>query len=148
MKLIYTVGTSTRSKEEFIDIIDFYGIKKVIDVRRFPKSRYIHFNRENLKQILQSEGILYVYLGHELGGFRKDGYEKFMENKRFTEGIYKLEKEALEVLSTVVCAERFAWRCHRRFIGWALSKRGWEVIHIVEKERLWRDKRGCENLFG
>jgi len=48
--------------------------------------------------------------------------------------------EFLEVLTAssptaILCAERLPWRCHRRFLASALWLRGWEVIHIVERDR-------------
>jgi len=37
--------------------------------------------------------------------------------------------------TAILCAERLPWRCHRRFLASALRLRGWEVVHIVERER-------------
>lgn len=64
-----------------------------------------------------------MYLGDELGGYRKGGYEAYLLTKEFLEGLKKLE--------------RLPWRCHRRFIGNALKNSGWKVIHIIEKDRRW-----------
>ncbi len=35
-RVIFTLGTSTRSPEEFLALLKHYRIEKVVDVRRFP----------------------------------------------------------------------------------------------------------------
>ena len=67
--IIYTLGTSTRSEEEFIALLRHCRIETVVDVRSFPQSRFEHFTRENLERVLGAQGFSYVYLGKELGGF-------------------------------------------------------------------------------
>ncbi len=138
---IYSIGTSSRGPEEFLKVLKAYGIERVVDVRRFPTSRYEHFKRENLKDLLESEGIEYIYMGRELGGYRRGGYEAYMEREEFKEAIGLLETLGREKTTAFLCSERLPWRCHRRFIGMALARRGWEVIHIIEEGRVWRPSR-------
>jgi uncharacterized protein (DUF488 family) len=138
----YTLGTSTRGKEEFIEILKHYGIDLVVDVRSFPRSRFEHFVKEELMILLEREAISYIYLGKELGGFRKGGYEKYMENPLYKEGIRILENEAKERIPCIICAERLPWKCHRRFIGMTLKAMGFNVIHIVDKGRIWNPSQG------
>lgn len=139
-KTAYTLGTSNRSQEEFTQILKHYKIKAIIDVRRFPTSRWEHFKKENLQRFLENENIRYFYLGKELGGYRRDGYEDYMQNKSFGKGIERLEKLASQLKSALVCAEKLPWRCHRQFIGKTLQQRGWRIIHIIEKQRVWERK--------
>ncbi len=139
---IYTLGTSTRSKEEFIKVLRHFQIDTVADVRSFPQSRFEHFKKENLVRILEEEGFGYVYLGSELGGFRKGGYQAYTKSGSYLEGILRLERTAREGITAFICAERFPWKCHRRFIALTLEERGWQVIHILEEDRVWRLKRG------
>jgi len=54
-KKLYTLGTGLRSMEDFIEIINSYGIEAVIDVRSFPASRLKHFKRANLESLLKRE---------------------------------------------------------------------------------------------
>jgi len=135
---IYTLGTSTRSGEEFIELFKHYHIETVVDVRSFPQSRFEHFNKENLAGILEGEGFHYVYLGNELGGFRKGGYLAYTKTAPYQEGISHLEKIGSQGITAFFCAERFPWRCHRRFIASSLEERGWKVEHVLEKGRVWR----------
>jgi len=137
-KKIYTLGTSNRDEKQFIDILKHYNINAIIDVRRFPTSRWEHFKKEKLQRLVEKESIRYFYLGKKLGGYRKEGYKKYTQSKFFQEGIKKLEKIALQRNSTILCAEKFPWRCHRRFIAKALQDRGWKVTHIIDKKRVWK----------
>ena len=140
-KLIYTLGTSTRSPEEFIELLTGHGVQVVVDVRRFPSSRFEHFRKEELARLLSEAGIDYVYMGEELGGYRRGGYQNFITTSEFQTGIRRVEKVALEKRVAIVCAERFPWRCHRRFIALELEKQGWQVNHIIDQERDWLPKK-------
>lgn len=55
--IIYTLGTSTHSKEEFLDLLKYYHIETVVDVRSFPQSRFEHFKKESLVEILKEGGV-------------------------------------------------------------------------------------------
>lgn len=69
-KIIYTIGSSRRTEQEFIEILRAYDMGTLVDVRSFPKSKLNHFSKENLSKSLEDTGIEYIYLGRELGGFR------------------------------------------------------------------------------
>jgi len=138
--VVYTLGTSTRTKEEFLELVNYYHIETVVDVRSFPQSRFEHFKRENLAEILKEGGVAYIYLGKELGGFRKGGYLSYTKSTPYQEGISHLERIGKESIAAFICAERFPWKCHRRFIALSLEQRGWQVIHIIDKDRIWRPK--------
>jgi uncharacterized protein (DUF488 family) len=138
-KVIYTVGTSNRSIDEFIDILKAHKIKIAIDIRSFPTSkRFPYFNQESLTNVLEKEDFKYIYLGKELGGFRKCGYECYMETDQFKQGIEKIEEIAKKDLAVFFCAEKLYFHCHRRFIAEVLAQRGWRVFHIIEKERIYQ----------
>lgn len=140
--VVYTLGTSTRKLQEFVEILDWYAIVRVVDVRRFPTSRLDHFIRENLETALTARGLQYVYLGDDLGGYRKGGYEAYMGSHEFKRGIKALISVATKGTTAFVCAERLPWKCHRRFIGTVLQKKGWHVVHLIERDRFWTGKEG------
>ncbi len=137
---VHTLGTSNRTLEEFLGLLEHHGIRRILDVRRFPRSRFEHFGAEELEGHLRREGFEYFYLGEELGGYRKEGYEAYLGSRGFNQGIRRAQCLAAGSPSAILCAERLPWRCHRRFIGRALEERGWRVAHIIEKERLWVPK--------
>jgi uncharacterized protein (DUF488 family) len=136
-KTIHTLGTNRRSEEDFIEILLYYDIKAVIDVRRFPTSKIQIFTKEYLESLLQREGINYIFLGAELGGFRKGGYEAYTNTEEFKKGIEKLENIADSMTSVIICAEKFPWKCHRRWIAKELHRIGWLVEHIIDKGKVW-----------
>jgi uncharacterized protein (DUF488 family) len=140
IKRIYTLGTGRRSEEDFIEILLSYSIQALIDVRSLPRSKLPIFRKENLENLLRREGIDYHFLGKELGGFRKGGYTAYIITDDFKKGIELLESIAVVKTSVIVCAERFPWKCHRKWISRELHKRGWEVDHIIEKGKLWIPK--------
>jgi uncharacterized protein (DUF488 family) len=137
MKKIYTLGTDRRSEEDFIEILFAYNIQSLIDVRSYPKSRLPLFVRETLEATLRREGIEYHFLGKELGGFRKGGYAAYILGDDFRRGVDLLESIAVVKQSVIICAERFPWKCHRKWIARELHTRGWEVDHIIDKGKLW-----------
>ncbi|RLI26891.1 MAG: DUF488 domain-containing protein [Candidatus Hecatellales archaeon] len=133
---IYTVGHSTRSLEEFIRILQAFGVEVAIDVRRFPGSRkYPHFSRETLASKIEGEGIRYVWLGDLLGGYREGGYQAYMETEAFKKGLEKLVKLAENRRVAVFCSEALWFRCHRRFLADKLVEKGFQVVHIYDEKR-------------
>ena len=86
MVTVWTVGHSTRSAEEFGQILLAHGIQVLVDVRSFPGSRrYPQFNRVTLSESLAKLGIKYR---HEprLGGRqrpRADSHNTAWRNASF-----------------------------------------------------------------
>lgn len=136
-KVVYTLGTDRRSEEDFIEILNAHGIGCVIDVRRFPTSKLNHFKREHFEEFLKEAGIRYYFMGRGLGGYRKGGYRAYILTEDFRNAILELLNIIVSCASVIVCAEKFPWKCHRRWIARELKKKGWKVIHIIEKDRLW-----------
>ncbi len=135
------MGSSLRSAEEFLELVKGYKIQLVIDVRRFPVSKLEHFNKVNLRGILKASGIEYLSMGEQLGGYRRGGYQSYTQTQEFREGVNEVMGWANRFTTTLLCAERFPWRCHRRFIAQALEEKGWEVVHILEQGKTWVRKK-------
>lgn len=139
-RIIFTLGTSNRSEEDFIEILLFYGIDIVADVRSFPRSKNPVFTREYLSLLLYREGLKYSFLGRELGGLRKGGFGAFAGSDDFRLGVDKLEEIAAGGTAAIICSERFPWKCHRRWIARELHRRGWKIEHIIDKGKVWIPK--------
>ena len=149
-KRIWTVGHSTRSAEEFNEILLAHEIKILADVRSFPGSRrYPHFNKSELHIVLQQVGIEYFHL-KELGGRRRAradsrntawknegfrGYADYMEGEEFEQGIERLLEFGASKRTAIMCAEALWWRCHRSLIADSLKARGVEVLHILSENK-------------
>src|SRR4051812_47534307 len=68
--MIYTIGHSTRTIEEFVALLTEHGIELLVDVRRFPGSRrHPQFGSAALAASLAGEGIAYAH-AEALGGRR------------------------------------------------------------------------------
>lgn len=154
--VIYAIGHSTRSIEEFIELLKAHDIEKVIDIRTVPKSRHNpQFNAAALKRALKRAKIGYVHM-QELGGFRharKDslntgwenasfrGFADYMQTPAFAKALKKLEKVAAKKRCALMCAEAVPWRCHRSLIADALTLKKWKVFHIQSRKTAKRHKR-------
>jgi len=64
---IFSIGHSSRTLQEFLRILKEYGIQLVVDVRRFPASKWEGFKKESLQEALNRRNIRYEYLGDLLG---------------------------------------------------------------------------------
>ncbi|MES1250249.1 MAG: DUF488 domain-containing protein [Chitinophaga rupis] len=145
-KIIWTIGHSTHSLEELLDMLRSFHIRLLADIRSFPGSRrYPWFNKEALQQSLPVNHIQYIHL-RELGGRRPAlagskntgwrnaafrGYADYMETDAFKAGIASLEALALEQRTAYMCSEAVWWRCHRSLVSDYLKFRGWTVMHIM-----------------
>ncbi len=130
---IWTIGHSNRSIEVFLELLREHSIQVLADIRSFPTSKIEHFKREEMERWLPENGIEYVWLGKELGGYRKGGYKRHMRTKLFREGVKKLLEIAKQKRTCIMCMEKNPKYCHRRFISAYLERKGVEVIHIIEK---------------
>jgi uncharacterized protein (DUF488 family) len=149
-KVIYTIGHSTRSLEEFIKLLKSFNIHLVADIRSFPGSkRFPQYNKQNLLQTLPQYGILYRHFPG-LGGRRKPlkdskniawkneafrGYADYMESDAFKNEIVQLEDIALHQVIAYMCSEAVWWRCHRSLISDFLKCSGWFVLHIMAENK-------------
>lgn len=149
--LLFTIGHSTKTFDEFYNLLKMHSIEILVDVRSFPNSkRNPQFNQVNLQKSLEERGIRYVWLGRELGGYRKKGLGEESPNKAWTskgfrnyadhtlteefrEGIEKILSLAEKQRVAIMCAEKFYWQCHRRIISDYLKIGGHQIIHILEK---------------
>jgi uncharacterized protein (DUF488 family) len=144
---IWTIGHSTRTLQEFLDLLAEYGIEAIADVRRFPGSRrHPHFASDALAATLPAHGIAYRWIPR-LGGRRKvqpgspntawrnasfQGYADYAATAEFAEGLAELLKLAASMRTAMMCAEAVWWRCHRSIISDVLKLRGIEVVHITD----------------
>jgi uncharacterized protein (DUF488 family) len=102
---ILTIGHSTRTLDEFVDLLKAYHVTLVVDVRSVPRSRHNpQFNKETLPNSLKLAGVRYVHMP-DIGGLRRPkpdsvntawrnksfrGYVDYMQTKEFTENLLNL----------------------------------------------------------
>lgn len=140
---VLTIGHSTHSWERFIALLRGANVTAIADVRTSPYSRlYPHFNRDDLRDELRSDGISYVFLGKELGGrpserrFFCEGvadYEKMAQASEFNKGLDRVIEGAKKYRIALMCSERDPLDCHRcLLVSRALAQRGVRVNHILD----------------
>jgi len=147
--VVLTIGHSTRTLEEFVQLIEVYGLTLVVDVRTVPRSRHNpHFNKETLPTSLKHYGVRYIHMP-EIGGLRHPkhesvntawknsgfrGYADYMQTQEFAVSLLKIVALARENRLALMCAEALPWRCHRNLISDALVVRNLKVEHIIGKD--------------
>lgn len=146
--VVFTIGHSTRALDEFMEMLQTYGITLLIDVRTVPRSRHNpQFNKETLPDHLKTAEVKYIHLPG-IGGLRRAkpdsinqalenasfrGYADFMQTKEFTDELLKIVALSRENCVALMCAEALPWKCHRILISDALVARGIKVLHIISK---------------
>ena len=149
----FTIGHSTRSLPEFVDLLRVGEVELVIDIRTLPWSRTNpHYNEESL-----AEALAECQIGHgripALGGLRKrvrevppevngwwrngsfHNYADHALSEEFRAGLEELLTLGRRRRTAVMCAEAVWWRCHRRIVADHLIARGECVFHLMDPAR-------------
>lgn len=159
-KELYTIGHSNQSFEEFMQLLEPYGINCIIDVRSVPYSKHTpQFNLDQIKVQLNKHGVLYASFGKEFGARRTDclkdtkflrkgkievkpqvNFEMGVLTEDFLHGVERLEKASSQGWHiSLMCSESDPLGCHRfSFLSRYFYEKGWNVRHIV------RDKASLE----
>jgi uncharacterized protein (DUF488 family) len=147
---VLTVGHSTRSLAEFLELLKAHGVQRVVDVRTLPRSRRNpQFNADTLPAALEAAGIGYLPLPG-LGGLRRPGpgsdnagwrnrsfrgYADYIQSAEFESNLETVLTLAGRETVALMCAEAVPWRCHRSLIADALLVRGVPVDHLLSIKR-------------
>jgi len=151
---VFTIGHSSRSFEQFLSLLQEFGVKVIADIRRYPGSeKFPHFNSRMLSGLLAAADFGYIWF-EALGGLRhqvrKDSqnvgltslsfrsYADYMATQEFRTAVERLLAEAAKQPTAVMCAEKLFWKCHRRLLSDYLAAHGVEVWHIIDSGRLQR----------
>ena len=121
---LFTVGHSTRTLDELVDLLREHDIELLADVRTAPASRRLpHFSKAALAALLPARGLAYVHLP-ELGGFRRPrpgspndgwrnqsfrGYADYMASPEWREAFERLVGLAGERRVAARCRDCYQW---------------------------------------
>lgn len=144
---VFTIGHSTHPQERFIALLHQHGITALCDVRSKPYSRVNpQFNREELRQSLRACGIVYVFLGKELGARSEDPacyvqgrvqYDRLAHTELFRYGLERVQEGMKKYRLALMCAEKEPLECHRTIlVARHLAALGLDVRHIHADGRL------------
>jgi uncharacterized protein (DUF488 family) len=147
---VLTVGHSTRTLEQFLELLKAHGVQRVVDVRTVPKSRRNpQFGQDALPGSLGQAGIGYTHMP-ALGGLRRArpdspnlgwrnasfrGYADHMQTPQFAQALQEVIDLAGKERIALMCAEAVPWRCHRSLIADALLVRGIAAEDIASPTR-------------
>lgn len=148
-----TLGHSNRSLAAFMALLTEAGTEVLADVRRWPRSRRNpHFNAESLAAALGPLGVEYRHVP-ALGGRREaDPARDPAENALWREAAFRNYaayansepfRAALDELvhavgarrCSLMCAEAWWVKCHRRIIADHLLANGHAVEHVLAPGR-------------
>ena len=151
---VYTIGHSTRSVVEFVELLKQGRVEVVVDIRSTPRSRTNpQFNLDALPDALSVWQIGHVRIA-ELGGRRKKSarvrpdvnnfwtnqsfhnYADYALSDEFRVGFSRLTELSSERRCAIMCSEAVWWRCHRRFVADYLLQDERDVFHLMGVARV------------
>ena len=155
---IFTIGHSSHSITDFLNLLKRHSIEAIADIRSNPYSaRHPHFNSRELKRSLKREAIDYVFLGKELGGrsldpehYRNDvvQYHLLTRSEEFERGIERVREGMQRMRVALMCAEREPLVCHRTIlVAKSLEETGIAVSHILSDGEVERHSAAMSRLL-
>ena len=139
--VLFTVGHSTHTIEEFVGLLKEHGVTAVADVRSHPYSRRLEqFNRDTLAPQLEAAGIRYAFLGEELGARRTEAdcyegdqadYRRIAALPSFRAGLDRLRQGATQHRLALMCAEKEPLDCHRTILICRELRNEFQIVHIL-----------------
>jgi len=143
---LFTIGHSTLSWEQFLDLLVQHRIEAIGDVRSSPYSaRQIHFNRELLDRALRAANIRYVFLGDELGARRIEpecyvegvaAYDRIAGTPAFRSGLQRVQTGVIRFRLALMCAEKDPLECHRTILVCRQFRNDLDIRHILDNGSL------------
>ena len=146
---VFTIGHSTRTIPEFVELLRVGAVEEVVDIRTVPRSRTNpQYDLDALPGALAAYQIGHRYLA-ALGGLRKKtpgiapevnglwrnksfhNYADYALTAEYAAGLAELIDLAATRRCAIMCAEAVWWRCHRRIVADYLLLRGREVLHLM-----------------
>jgi uncharacterized protein (DUF488 family) len=151
---IYTIGHSTRSIVQFVELLRIGCVQLVVDIRSVPRSRTNpQYNLDALPDALSEYQIGHTRIA-ELGGLRGKSksipsqtnafwtnqsfhnYADYALTEEFRHGLARLRELSNEHRCAIMCSEAVWWRCHRRIVADYLLYEGRIVCHLMGSKRV------------
>ena len=145
--ILYSIGHSNQTQEEFLALIKVYGINCIVDVRSVPASKYSpQFNQEYLRSFLHANNVQYLHFGEEFGARRTDSIDKNGQvNFELAAKSPAFVSGALRILRGIergykisfMCSEAEPLECHRfALVSRYFYDAGIDVQHILKDTQL------------
>jgi uncharacterized protein (DUF488 family) len=151
---VFTIGHSTRTIDQFVELLRCGQVDMLVDIRSTPRSRTNpQYNLDSLPESLAAIQIGHIRID-ELGGRRRKSktvppevnafwtnqsfhnYADYALSDEYGAGLEQLRDLARTRRCAVMCSEAVWWRCHRRFVADYLLSEGREVFHLMGEDRV------------
>ena len=149
MPIVYTIGYTRKSLEQFIRLLQEAGVDAVIDIRLRNTSQLAGFSKRDDLAFLLREGFGIEYEHRPnlaptpeiLDAYRTDGdWPAYQTRFEALLARRQAEEAGRELLGRyrqpcLLCAESEPDRCHRRLVAewWARKLPGVEVKHLIDR---------------
>lgn len=151
MFVVYTIGHSNHSPEEFLRLLQAHCITCVADVRSMPASKHSpQFNQDILEGFLKYHHINYQFFGREFGARRTDSYnqqgqvdfELAVKTDLFQQGVKRINTLLEGNRMSLMCSEANPLDCHRfALVARYFHNQGIEIRHILKDASLTTHKQ-------
>jgi len=151
---LFTIGHSTRTIPEFVEMLRLAQVDHVVDVRTIPRSRTNpQYNLDALPDALAQYQIGHCRIG-ALGGLRGRAHDvppevnAYWQNRsfhnyadhalsdEFAAGLDELLTLSADRNVAIMCSEAVWWRCHRRIIADYVLLRRLPVFHLMSATKM------------
>jgi uncharacterized protein (DUF488 family) len=140
---LFTIGYENYSLDEFGSFLKSQGIKNLVDVRQYPKSRKAGFSKSQLEKYFAADGIKYTHIGR-LGSpaeirklarddknyslfFRK--YQSYMVTQE--ESLSQLAEIIQQDTTCIFCLEDDYGNCHRKTLAAYMNILYSDIFNII-----------------
>lgn len=160
MNTIFTIGHSTHSIEDFINLLKLHNINYIMDVRSIPYSKYIpHFNRESISSTLTNQNINYKFLGDVFGAkvkditlYNEDGVLDFDKVRQTPKFITLVDNLILGINQgnkiCLMCSEKDPTQCHRSImISRSFYDKDIQIAHILSNGSIMSQDNLHQNIL-
>lgn len=145
--ILYSIGHSNQTQEEFLALIMVYDINCIVDVRSLPASKYSpQFNLEYIRGFLLANNVQYLHFGEEFGARRYDSidesrqvnFEMAVKTPAFISGALRILRGMERGYNIAfMCSEADPLECHRfALVSRYFHDTGICVQHILKDAKL------------
>lgn len=158
--MLFTIGHTNHSHEEFLKLLQAHQIEYVLDVRSTPFSQFTsQFNKDIIAEFLKENRVKYNHMGKYFGArpvdkslYTDKGYldfEKARETDDFKKGVDNVILGLNKGYNVaLMCTEKDPFDCHRAIMvarGFELN--GIDVNHILPDGRITSQKELNDRLL-
>ena len=158
--MLYTIGHTNHSHDEFLELLRKYEITYLLDVRSTPFSQFTsQFNKDIISRFLEANGVKYFHMGKYFGARPEDkslyteenylDFEKMRSSDLFRRGMNNVIQGLEEGKNiALMCTEKDPFDCHRAImVARGFELQGIDANHILPDGTIQSQKELNERLL-